>query len=67
METKTSLVEQLENLLEENKTKVKDKKSSLTVLLRKISKRGLLEKSEYSLPLKDTLGKTLHSHFNSFS
>ncbi|MDN5214265.1 hypothetical protein QQ020_19460 [Fulvivirgaceae bacterium BMA12] len=60
METQLSLVEKLEKLLDNKQIKEKTRNSHLTILMEKVSKKGLLEKSEYSLPLKDTIGRTLH-------
>lgn len=61
METKKLILsEAVEKLLKDN---VSTKKSSFTghkmdiSLLKLVSEKGLLEKTEYSLPLTDTLGQ----------
>ena len=60
METKKLiLANKVEKLLKDNRsTKVKSLKRKMdTTLFYKLSKRGLIEKAEYRLPLADTLGR----------
>lgn len=58
--TELILSDKLEKLLNDN-VSTKDTKSSRgkldTTLFDRISKKGLLEKVEYTLPLNDTLGQ----------
>lgn len=61
METQTSLTEKLEKFQRDDRNKKMKNSSKLTDLMEKLSKKGLLNKNEYSLPLKDTIGRTLHS------
>ncbi len=58
--TELILSDKLDKLLKDN-ISIKERKSSIgkldTTLLDRISKKGLLEKVEYTLPLNDTLGQ----------
>ncbi len=58
--TKLILSEEVEKLLKDNVTIKKSNsmgKKMDTSLLELVSEKGLLEKTEYSLPLTDTLGQ----------
>lgn len=59
MKTKVSLTDKLEKLLESKPIKPSDKNNAnLSSVFEVLAKHGLLAKSEYTLPLKDTIGKT---------
>jgi hypothetical protein len=60
MKNASSLTEKFENLLEKESNKFAKKQtvSKISGVYSKLSKHGLLTKSEYTFPLKDTIGKT---------
>ncbi|MEM9685381.1 MAG: hypothetical protein AAF934_00480 [Bacteroidota bacterium] len=67
MSEKKSIEEKLIDSLAKESKKFAQKESKLSEILEKLSKAGIETKSTYSLPLKDTIGKTFREQiqFNS--
>ena len=60
METQLPLSEKFEKLFLIQENRQRPKRSKLADLMEKLSEKGLLQRDEYSLPLVDTIGRTLH-------
>ena len=59
MKTNISLTDKVESLLEDKSNKfTNNKRSNLSKVFETLEKHGLLSKSEYTLPMKDTIGRT---------
>lgn len=62
MEIDTRTTEKLSEVLSKEKNHFADRRGSLSESYSKFSKIGIDTKSTYSLPLKDTIGKTFWEH-----
>lgn len=60
MKNAMTVTEKFENLLDKESKKFSNKQtdSKISGVYSKLSKHGLLTKSEYPFPLKDTIGRT---------
>lgn len=58
MKTEKTITEKLTDVIAKEKNNFAEKGGTLTDIYAKFSKIGIDTKSTYSLPLKDTIGKT---------
>lgn len=58
MKTEKTITEKLTEVIEKEKNQFAEKGGTLTEIYAKFLKIGIDTKSSYSLPLKDTIGKT---------
>tara|TARA_R110002072_G_scaffold49182_2_gene133850 strand:+ start:113 stop:334 length:222 start_codon:yes stop_codon:yes gene_type:complete len=59
-EKKTTTEEQLTKMLEKEALRFSQEGTGLANVFRKLSKHGHMEKSQYSFPLADTIGRNFH-------
>lgn len=59
-ERKATTEEQLTKVLEKEASRFSQEGTGLAEVFQKLSKHGFVEKSQYSFPLADTIGRNFH-------
>ncbi len=65
-EQKGTTEDQLKDVLKKEASRFSGKSTGLTDIFKKFAESGLLEKSEYTFPLADTIGRNIYEQ-NKFS